>query len=320
MNKHDEPDGQTAWWEVHASVTTSDVAVAELVAVLLREAAPAGLAEAADGWLAFLPDEDAAHDLASRLLAVAGAACQVRRVNDDEWSAWRFAFRPILISGRLTIVPVYDPTEHPPLTPESDADADADAEACSACAAVYIEPGLAFGTGEHPTTANCLRYLVDHVRPGARVLDVGTGSGILAIAAAALGAARSLGIDIDPVAIRSAKANLLLNPAVQDLVEFICGDATAIGPAGQAQATPIEGLAGGGFDIVLANLTTNLIAILLPVLRSYVAPGGHLILSGISTERAVELDEPMSAAGVTTLHTVDEQGWRTMFCQPVALP
>jgi ribosomal protein L11 methyltransferase len=289
------------------------------VAAELRDAAPAGLAEAADGWLAFVPDEDAAHGLAARLLMVVGAACQVRPVNDDEWSAWRYAFRPILINERLIVVPVYDPAEHPATSPVTDVPAEA-ANAPSDCAPIYIEPGLAFGTGEHPTTANCLRYLVGQVSPGARVLDVGTGSGILAIAAAALGATRSLGIDIDPVAIRSAKANLLLNPAVQGRVEFVCGDATAIGLAGQAQSPLLDGLAGGGFDIVLANLTTNLIAILLPVLRSYVAPGGHLILSGVSTERAGELSEPMSVAGVTTLDTVDEQGWRTMLCRPVTLP
>jgi ribosomal protein L11 methyltransferase len=314
MNRRDESGGRPTWWEVHASISTPDVAVAEFVAALLRDAAPAGLAEAADGWLAFVPDERAAHELAARLLTVAGTPCQVRPVNDDEWSAWRFAFQPIVISGRLIVVPVYDPAEQPAPAPGIDADA------CPGCAAIYIEPGLAFGTGEHPTTANCLRYLVGHVRPGARVLDVGTGSGILAIAAVALGAAHCVGIDIDPVAIRSAKANLLLNPSVQGRVDLVCGDATTIDLTEQPRTPPGADSVGGGFDVVVANLTTSLIAVLLPVLRSYVAPGGHLILSGISAERAAELSEPMAAAGLATLHTTNEQGWLTMLCQPVALP
>lgn len=318
------------WWEVHVTAPCGSTA-AELAAGLLLAVAPAGLAEAADGWSAFLPDEPAASELAAHVSEASGLECLVRPIAEADWDAWRYAFRPIDIGRRLRIVPVYDPAD----MPTAGTTTPPEAAMCATHAPphgvgqsvveVFIEPGLAFGTGEHPTTANCLRYLSEYVVQAMTVLDVGTGSGILALAAAALGATGCLGVDIDPVAVRSAKANRALNPAVASRVCFVAADAGDLDRVvtawreqrGLSDADGARGTRDGwpGFDIVLANLTTDLIAALLPQLVAAAVSGGLLILSGISAERSQTLRAVLAAAPLQVVATVEQGGWLTILCR-----
>lgn len=327
--KSDAGHSSRIWWEVHVTAPRGSTA-AELAAGLLLAVAPAGLAEAADGWSAFLPDEPAARELAARVREASGLACLVRPVAETDWEAWRYAFRPIDIGRRLRVVPVYDPADMPATGKATSPEAAVYAAptptdgATQGVVEVFIEPGLAFGTGEHPTTANCLRYLAEYLAQGMTVLDVGTGSGILALAAAALGATGCLGVDIDPVAVRSAKANRSLNPAIAGRVCFVAADAGDLDcvVAAWREQRGLSGADGAGapgdgrpgFDIVLANLTTDLIVALLPQLLAAVVSGGLLILSGIGAERDQKLRAALAAAPLKVTATVEDGGWLTILC------
>jgi ribosomal protein L11 methyltransferase len=173
-------------------------------------------------------------------------------VEEQDWvRATQAQFGPIRIADRLHIVPTWcDP---PP-----------------GAVSIRLDPGLAFGTGSHPTTRLCLEWLLEHLRAGACVLDYGCGSGILAIAAAKLGAAGVTGTDVDPQALRASADNARLNGAA---ASFVAPDA----------------LAPGGYDIVVANILANPLILLAPAIAARVRPGGRLALSGILEPQAGEV-------------------------------
>lgn len=161
-------------------------------------------------------------------------------------------FDPIQISSRLWIVPSWH--------------AAPDADALN----IQLDPGLAFGTGSHPTTRLCLEWLERQVQPGCSVLDVGCGSGILAIAAARLGAGHIVGTDIDPQAVAAARRNAAVNGvtvSIEDAANFRPGE----------------------YDLVVANILANPLQTLAPALCSHVRPGGRLALAGLLDEQADEL-------------------------------
>jgi ribosomal protein L11 methyltransferase len=130
---------------------------------------------------------------------------------------------------------------------------------------IVLDPGLAFGTGSHPTTRLCLRWLVRELRANQSVLDYGCGSGILAIAAARLGAGRVVGVDIDPQALLAARANAARNAVVASFVSPDDLDATPCKP----------------FDVVVANILAKPLALLAPALAGRIRAGGRIVLSGV---------------------------------------
>jgi ribosomal protein L11 methyltransferase len=174
----------------------------------------------------------------------------VDNVADEDWvRLTQSQFDPIPISPRLWIVPTWHDA------PDSSA------------INLKLDPGLAFGTGSHPTTRLCLRWLDEHLSGGETLLDYGCGSGILAIAAAKLGAARVDGVDIDAQAVTASRDNAALN----EVTAHFC--------------LPGE-LAPGQYDIVVANILTNPLKGMAPLLAGRVRPGGRLVLSGILAEQA----------------------------------
>jgi ribosomal protein L11 methyltransferase len=189
--------------------------------------------------------------------ALAGVAVPthytVDTVAEQDWvRLTQSQFDPIPISPRLWIVPTWH------AAPDSSA------------INLKLDPGLAFGTGSHPTTRLCLRWLDEHVRGGETLLDYGCGSGILAIAAAKLGVARADGVDIDAQAVAASHDNAALNEVA---ARFCLPDA----------------LAPGQFDIVVANILTNPLKGMAPLLAGRVRAGGRLVLSGILAEQADEV-------------------------------
>ncbi|HEU0199244.1 MAG TPA: 50S ribosomal protein L11 methyltransferase, partial [Burkholderiaceae bacterium] len=184
-------------------------------------------------------------------------------------------FAPTRIGNRLWIVPSWH-------TPPEDPTA----------VVLRLDPGVAFGTGTHPTTRLCLQWLEANLPPNARVLDYGCGSGILAIAAARLGAREVAGTDIDPQALAAAQAN-----------------ASANGVSGNYTAP--EHLPPGAFDVVLANILTNPLQVLAPVLLARVAPHGALVLSGVLERQAAAVIETYAAVdpGVPLSVWRSEEGW-----------
>ena len=197
----------------------------------------------------------------------------LRPVEAAGWEeAWKTYYRPVRI-GRVVVVPSWLAWQ-----PEGEE------------VTIRLDPGLAFGAGTHPTTQQSLLLLQEALRPGDYVLDLGTGSGILAIAAAALGAGTVLGRDLDPVAVEVARANVAAN-----------------GFEGRVRIEEGDLLAGleEDFDLVLANLTAGLHLELLPSLPRRLAPGGRAVLAGIVAGRR---EEVMAAAEATGFETVKEIG------------
>jgi ribosomal protein L11 methyltransferase len=196
-------------------------------------------------------------------------------VEDTDWvRATQSQFPPTRISERLWIVPSW----HEPPDPRA--------------IAVRLDPGVAFGTGTHPTTRLCLRWLDANLKTGATVLDYGCGSGILAIAAGKLGAGAITGTDIDAQALQAARAN---------------SDANAV----DADYTEPDLLRAGTWDVVLANILSNPLKLLAPALVSRVAPGGALVLSGVLERQADEVIEAYRSAapGVPLSVWNAEEGW-----------
>jgi len=176
-------------------------------------------------------------------------------VGDEDWVRLsQSQFEPIRISEKLWIVPSWAKAPDP--------------QALN----LVLDPGLAFGTGSHPTTRLCLQWLERTIRGGERVLDYGCGSGILAIAALRLGAREALGVDVDPLALVAARANAVRNRVDARFVN------TETAPDFQA-------------DLVAANILANPLILLAPLLAGYLSNGGHIALSGILKAQAEEVME-----------------------------
>lgn len=212
--------------------------------------------------VASFPDRDSAQDAA----ALHGGT--VAPVPDEDWGeGWKRHFRPLDV-GRVRVRPSWIDAPPPPGAVE-----------------VVLDPGMAFGTGSHPTTALCLAALSELLaaRPGASVLDVGTGSGILAIAARELGARRVVGNDDDPKAVAVARENAARNGVAIELVP-----------------DPLARVAGT-FDVVVANILANTLVELAPEIAAKLAPGGVVVLSGILAHQEEEVRRAYVASGLVPL-------------------
>jgi len=193
---------------------------------------------------------------------VADSEWSLRDVPDQDWvRLTQSQFGPIKVGDKIWIVPSWHAED--PVLPVADSEP-------GGVVRIQLDPGLAFGTGSHPTTHLCLEWLASALPRGATVLDYGCGSGILAIAAAMLGASRVDAVDIDELAVQSTRDN-----AGQNGVSV-----TACLP---------DALEAGQFDIVVANILSNPLKVLAPMLANRVAPGGSLVLSGVLERQAEEV-------------------------------
>ena len=242
-----------------------------------------GMPPPKEGWqrsrvLALFAAEAAAMDAAALLQAQDFfAGCQVlgvAPVPDQDWvRLTQSQFAPVEITPEFWIVPTW---HEPP---------------AQARQVIRLDPGLAFGTGTHPTTRMCLRWIAQHPPQGQRVLDYGCGSGILAIGAAKYGAASIDAVDIDEAAVQSTRANAQANAVVLEA-----------GLPEQAQ---------GHYGTVLANILATPLKVLAPLLCAHVAPGGALVLAGILERQADELK--LAYAPHARLEVADsEDGWILM--------
>ncbi|MDR4513419.1 50S ribosomal protein L11 methyltransferase [Nitrosomonas sp.] len=189
-------------------------------------------------------------------------AFRVETIEAQDWvRLTQSQFNPICISSRLWIVPTW----HQPPDPSA--------------INLILDPGLAFGTGTHPTTQLCLVWMDQNLKPGETVLDYGCGSGILAIAALKLGAGRVIGVDIDPHAVRASHANALLNACEPSSCVFATQYPAQSDETGKAEQV----------DVVVANILSNPLIMLAPILASAVRARGRIVLSGILEPQAKEV-------------------------------
>lgn len=248
-----------------------------------------GMPAPKEGWqrsrvVALFPEEAAARDAASLLVMqefwVDSEVVGVRAVQEQDWvRLTQSQFDPVEITSSFWIVPSW----HQP--PEQ------------ATHVIRLDPGLAFGTGTHPTTRMCLRWIAGHPPIGQRVLDYGCGSGILAMGASLYGADAIDAVDIDPAAVESTRLN-----ASENHVTLNAG---------------LPDLAKGEYQLVLANILATPLKVLAPLLCSHVQVGGHLVLAGILERQTDELKA--AYAPYVALDVLDqEDGWVLMGARKAA--
>lgn len=210
-----------------------------------------------------------------------------RFVEDEDWAhAWKAHYRPLRIGRRLLIRPAW--SEGALRGDELE---------------IVLDPGMAFGTGTHPSTQLCLQALEDRLRPGSEVLDLGCGSGILAIAAARLGAAGVLALDNDPVAVSAARQNLRLNPGV-------AGVCVEEGSLASLRARDKR------FDLIAVNILARvIIAFCEAGLGEVLRPGGCGIFSGIIQEQADDVSAALRRAGMTPVATRCQGDWMALIAR-----
>jgi ribosomal protein L11 methyltransferase len=279
--------GGTALCELRVTVAASRGD--EVSAVLIRNGAGGVVEEAAAGGGVRLITygerpmlERLAETVSSALVALPSRALVEMRAAPaslDGWeTAWMKALEPVKISRSLTLVPT---NAVPPKTGKA--------------SVVRLRPALAFGFGEHPTTRLAARAVEHRCRAGGvkTVLDVGTGTGVLAIVATVSGASRAVGIDVDPRAVRAAKQNAALN-----------------GVAGPCRfSTRALSRVRGNFDLVVANIDRGTILAQASALRRAVAPRGALLLTGFLSEDVPDIERPFLALGLLSGPRKREAGW-----------
>lgn len=272
-----------------------DPALRELAIALLMEGSftpepPRGIEEKGDLLLLHLrPPEDGVHPVVLGLqngLRSIGAEASALGVRPswqphEAWAErWRQGFSTRRITPRLQVTPSWLPIPTPPGE-----------------VVVTVDPGMAFGTSEHPTTRGCLALLDEHVQKGDQIADVGAGSGILAIACALLGATHVLALELDPWASASARENAETN-GVQDRVQV---ETRGVGPAFLPDVPPLDG--------IVANMESPILRPLLSGFHGGLRPHGWIILSGILETEAEEMTDRMHALGFRSTSSVVEDGW-----------
>ena len=237
----------------------------------------------------YVPDsEQGQRQLRQYLAGLEEYEPQTVSLREEDWAtSWQKYYQPIPVGRRVYIVPDWMRGQAVPegRTP------------------LYLNPGLTFGTGAHPTTQLCLELLEQVLRPGDRVLDLGCGSGILAIAALALGASQAVGVDIDPKSVDVAYENAALNGIGRDRYTVRAGDV-------RSDKALVEELAGTGpYRVVLANIVSDVIIPLSAQVGRYMSSDGIFMCSGIIDTRADEVEGALKKNGLTILERIERDGW-----------
>ena len=226
---------------------------------------------------------------------------QFSAVAEEQWAnAWKEHFHVTRIGARFVIKPSW---RDAPRTPQDDGIV----TPLKGVLGIELDPGMAFGTGLHPTTQMCLLALEKHLRPGDRVLDLGTGSGILAIAAAKLGAAACRALDVDLVAVEVARANVSAN-GVSDAVQVEQGSLALL-------STLYSPLSTARFDLALVNILAQVIVELCGQgLGEVVRPGGLAVFAGLIDTQEARVREALERVGLEVMERTLEKDWVGLVC------
>ena len=244
-----------------------------------EEAQLAKLNKVLDGLKKRLPDK--------KLGTLEVTAVKMAQTNWEE--SWKDNYPPQLVGEKLIVLPCWNPGDTQGRIP------------------VILDPGLTFGTGAHPSTQMCMEFMEETLRPGSRVIDLGSGSGILSIAALRLGAASAVGVDIDPKAEDIARENAAYNGFGSGVFRAVTGNVSG-------DKAMMEALAGDGYELVLVNIVADVIISLAPILSGFMKPGASVICSGILDVREEEVVAALEASGLTVLERKAREDWRSLRC------
>jgi ribosomal protein L11 methyltransferase len=292
------------WIEISLSV---DGEAAEAVAELLHRYGHQGVAIEQEGipqdqWddgealppqkltiRAYIPDDNRASEAKNKLEAALGhmnlmypmPTPTYTSVKESDWAeAWKAHYHPVRIGKRLFIRPLW-----------------VEAETSADDLVISLDPGMAFGTGTHPTTQLCLQALEDHVQPGVKVLDLGCGSGILAIGAAKLGAGHILALDIDPIAVKATEDNAEQNTVLDRIT---------------AQEGSLENIITSArrFDLIVVNILAKIIIAMCDQhLGDTVRPGGIALFSGIIQDQSDDVETALRKTGLEPFARRQDGDW-----------
>ena len=217
-------------------------------------------------------------------LSIGSGTVELSNVNQEDWeSAWKQYFKPVHVTDRIVVKPEWE--EYSPQEGEI---------------VIEIDPGMAFGTGTHETTSMCINQIEKNLKAGDRVIDIGSGSGILSMAAVLLGAEKATGVDLDPVAVRVALENVELNN-LQDKIEILHGNLTDV----------IREKA----DIVVANIMADIILILLEDVREFIKDDGMFISSGIIQEKRAAVEARLLEKNFSIVEVETKGEWCAITAQ-----
>ncbi len=217
-------------------------------------------------------------------LSIGSGTVELSNVNQEDWeSAWKQYFKPVHVTDRIVVKPEWE--EYSPQEGEI---------------VIEIDPGMAFGTGTHETTSMCINQIEKNLKAGDRVIDIGSGSGILSMAAVLLGAEKATGVDLDPVAVRVALENVELNN-LQDKIDILHGNLTDV----------IREKA----DIVVANIMADIILILLEDVRAFIKDDGLFISSGIIQEKRAAVEARLLEKNFSIVEVETKGEWCAITAQ-----
>lgn len=217
-------------------------------------------------------------------LSIGSGTVELSNVNQEDWeSAWKQYFKPVHVTDRIVVKPEWE--EYSPQEGEI---------------VIEIDPGMAFGTGTHETTSMCINQIEKNLKAGDRVIDIGSGSGILSMAAVLLGAEKATGVDLDPVAVRVALENVELNN-LQDKIEILHGNLTDV----------IREKA----DIVVANIMADIILMLLEDVREFIKDDGLFISSGIIQEKRAAVEARLLEKNFSIVEVETKGEWCAITAQ-----
>ncbi|AKN33644.1 ribosomal protein L11 methyltransferase [Clostridium carboxidivorans P7] len=219
--------------------------------------------EKLDGYLRYI--KDSINDLEKFGIDKGKGLITVCKVNEEDWeNNWKKYYKPTKVGNRVVVKPIWE--EYSKKDDEL---------------VVELDPGMAFGTGTHETTRMCIKALEKYVKPESKIFDIGTGSGILAITAAKLKAKEVIGVDLDPVAVKSASENVKYNDV--DNIKILHGNLMEV----------VQGKA----DIVVANIIADVIIFLTDGVKDFIVPGGRFICSGIILDRKDDVVNKLESSG-----------------------
>ena len=236
----------------------------------------------------YVTDDEAGREQLAAALRGIENPTSTAPLKEEDWAyGWQKYYQPMAVGEKVWIVPEWERGKSVP----------------EGRTAVYLNPGLTFGTGSHASTQLCLTLLEKYLEKDDAVLDLGCGSGILSIAAMNLGAGRALGVDIDPKAVDVAYENAALNGIVPPRYTVRAGDVLS-------DKSLVEELRQAGpFRVVLANIVSDVIIPLSAFAKGFSVPGGLFLCSGVIDTRADEVEAALRKNGMTILERLERDGW-----------